>query len=545
MPSGALGRLSTLRGAIGGGVLAFAGLVVGAGAFMGLRAAGVGPFATLVSAGVLSSKDKLVLADFENRTTDSTLGQSVTEALRIDLTRSTVVRLLEPSDIGAALRRMERDPATPLTATVAQEVATREGAKALIAGEIAPLGAGFVLSARVVSADDGRTLLAERESAGDASQLIAAVDKLSRKVREGIGESLKSIRAGVPLEAVTTSSLEALRKFSQAERTSDQARYEEATALLSDAIRLDSSFAMAWRKLARGAREHQPGLRGPVDRGSRAGVQPPGPASGARASPGHGVLPPERGPGQNARPSRRTSSCCSAGPTTSPPSTTWRSRTASGAGGRTRSGWPGAGEVSTPATGVLWLNLMDALIDAGQPRRPLTPRFRSSGELAPGAQNRFQVGYRRLGQGRLRDGRRICGLGEPPAAGLVSGPRPRAAGRPGPAGRTSCVTSQRLSRGSRRNQRAPWRHVRSRYGVAVALATRDVMLADRNEAALRMLDSVTARYPLDSIPVASRPYLSLAISYARAANVARAESLEREYERVDTGGAQAATTPSG
>ena len=218
VPSGALGRLSTLRGAIGGGVLAFVGLLVGAGAFMGLRAAGVGPFATLVSAGVLSSKDKLVLADFENRTTDSTLGQSVTEALRIDLTRSTVVRLLEPSDIAAALGRMQRDPATPLTAAVAQEVAAREGAKATIAGEIAPLGAGFVLSVRVVSAEDGRTLLAERESASDASQLIGAVDQLSRKVREGIGESLKSIRAGVPLEAVTTSSLEALRKFSQAER---------------------------------------------------------------------------------------------------------------------------------------------------------------------------------------------------------------------------------------------------------------------------------------------------------------------------------------
>jgi tetratricopeptide (TPR) repeat protein len=70
------------------------------------------------------------------------------------------------------------------------------------------------------------------------------------------------------------------------------------------------------------------------------------------------------------------------------------------------------------------------------------------------------------------------------------------------------------------------------YGVAVSLATREIMLGDRNDGALRILDSVTARYPLDSIPVASRPYLNLAISYARAGNVARAESLEREYERV-------------
>jgi hypothetical protein len=52
---------------------------------MGLRAAGVGPYRDLVSAGVLSSRDKLVLADFENRTRIQPLGQTVTEALRIDL----------------------------------------------------------------------------------------------------------------------------------------------------------------------------------------------------------------------------------------------------------------------------------------------------------------------------------------------------------------------------------------------------------------------------------------------------------------------------
>jgi hypothetical protein len=94
-PAGRLATLTTLRGAILGGVLAFAALAVAAAGFMGLRAAGVGPFATLVTSGVLTERDPLLVADFENRSSDSTLGQSVTEALRIDLARSTVVRLLE------------------------------------------------------------------------------------------------------------------------------------------------------------------------------------------------------------------------------------------------------------------------------------------------------------------------------------------------------------------------------------------------------------------------------------------------------------------
>jgi hypothetical protein len=88
-------RLFTWRGALGGGVLALAGLAVAAGGFMTLRAMGVGPFATLVSSGVLAERDKLVLADFTNRTTDSTLGASITEAFRIDLTQSPVLRVAE------------------------------------------------------------------------------------------------------------------------------------------------------------------------------------------------------------------------------------------------------------------------------------------------------------------------------------------------------------------------------------------------------------------------------------------------------------------
>ena len=245
-----LGRLLTWRRALTGGGIAFAGLIAGAGAFMALRVAGVGPFATLLSAGVIKARDPLVMADFENRTSDSTLAQSVTEALRIDLARSPLVRLLETSDVQATLRRMEKDPATPLAASVAREIAERAGAVGVVTGEIAPLGSGYVLSARLLGAKDGATLLAVRESADGASGLIAAVDKLSKKVREGIGESLRTIRGGEPLEDVTTHSLDALRKYSQAEHSADAGEEPKAIELLQDAIRIDSSFAMAYRKLA-------------------------------------------------------------------------------------------------------------------------------------------------------------------------------------------------------------------------------------------------------------------------------------------------------
>jgi len=95
----------------------------------------------------------------------------------------------------------------------------------------------------------------------------------------------------------------------------------------------------------------------------------------------------------------------------------------------------------------------------------------------------------------------------------------------------------RLSEAGRLGQEAEEINLRrgtptARYGRAMNSANLQLLLLDRPEAALHVLDSVLARYPLDSLPAASRPYLGLAVAYARAGAVPRAEALSREYERA-------------
>ncbi|MFL5496261.1 MAG: protein kinase domain-containing protein [Gemmatimonadales bacterium] len=240
----------TWRRAIRGGVLAFATLGVVAAVYTAMRLLGIGPVGTLLASGRLSEKDQLVVADFENRSADSSLAGSVTEAFRIDLAQSPTVRILTTAQISDALTRMQRDPSSPVTSALAREIAAREGAKAVVAGEISALGKGYVLSARILSAADGSELVALRETAVDDGGIVAALDKLSGRVRERIGESLKTIRGGQPLDQVTTGSLEALRLYSEAARLADEGFHDRAIPMLERAIALDSGFAMAWRKLA-------------------------------------------------------------------------------------------------------------------------------------------------------------------------------------------------------------------------------------------------------------------------------------------------------
>ena len=205
---------------------------------------------TLLSTGVLKEREQVLIADFENRTQDSLVGPAVTEAFRIDFAGSPVVTVITPARVSEALGRMRRPATTRLDAALAREVAVREGVKAIVTGQVSRLSGSFLLSAQLVSAATGDVLAAHRETAADSTQVIAAIDRLSGRLRERIGESLRSLRSEPPLTQVTTSSLEALWKYTKGQLAGDaEGDYVKAVALLKEAVALDTGFATAYRTL--------------------------------------------------------------------------------------------------------------------------------------------------------------------------------------------------------------------------------------------------------------------------------------------------------
>lgn len=239
--------LLTWRNLVLGGLAAFTLLGLVTAGYMVMRTLGIGPAATLVARGVLEEKAPMVLADFESD--DEGLGQAATTVLRVDLAQSPNVRLARRQTIADALARMARDLNEPIDLTTAREIAQREAFQAVIAGRISRAGTGFVFSAEIVSGETGDVLLSQRTTAADSTEIIEAIDELSRRLRERIGESFGSLRSSPPLEQVTTSNLAALRKYSQAVRAIDDQDSRRGISLLEEAVALDPEFAMAWRKL--------------------------------------------------------------------------------------------------------------------------------------------------------------------------------------------------------------------------------------------------------------------------------------------------------
>jgi tetratricopeptide (TPR) repeat protein/tRNA A-37 threonylcarbamoyl transferase component Bud32 len=238
------------RAAIGGAVAVgvFALIVAG---YMAMRLLGIGPAASLMAAGVLGERERIIVADFKSPANDSTLGPVVTEAVRADLSQSSNLNVMQASAVREALQRMQRRADTRVDFDLARELATREGVKAVLDGEILALGGSYVLTAKLIATQSGEVLASFNETANASTDMLPALGRLAKSVRAKVGESLRSVQKAPPLEQVTTGSLEALRKYVAGSRAYDnEGNTVKGLELLREAVAIDSTFASAWRKMA-------------------------------------------------------------------------------------------------------------------------------------------------------------------------------------------------------------------------------------------------------------------------------------------------------
>ena len=243
-------HVSWRRTAMGGSVAVAVFVVLVAG-WMVMRALGVGPAASLMSSGKLGEREKVILADFKGPAGDSLMGPTVTDAFRTDIGQSRNLSIMSANSVREALRLMQRPLDVRVDFGLAREIATREGIKAVIDGEIVALGGSYVLSARLVAAQDGEELASFRETASEAKDIIPAISRISKQLRSRVGESLKAIQNARTLDKVTTASLPALQKYVSGVRAlENEADFAKGKTLLEQAIALDTGFAMAYRKLA-------------------------------------------------------------------------------------------------------------------------------------------------------------------------------------------------------------------------------------------------------------------------------------------------------
>jgi tetratricopeptide (TPR) repeat protein len=161
------------------------------------------------------------------------------------------LNLLSEQKIEQTLQLMGKTPDTKMTPEVARAVCTRAGSKAYLSGSISNLGSQYVIGINAVNCQSGDSLARQQVTADSKEGVLKALDSATIKLRETLGESLKTIhKMDTPIEEATTPSLEALQAYSLGRKMMlGKADYPAAVPMFERAITLDPRFAMAYASL--------------------------------------------------------------------------------------------------------------------------------------------------------------------------------------------------------------------------------------------------------------------------------------------------------
>jgi eukaryotic-like serine/threonine-protein kinase len=199
----------------------------------------------------LNETDTVVLADFTNKTNDAVFDDALRQGLAVQLEQSPFLSLISDQRTRQTLQLMGKSPDAKLTPEVARELCERTASKAYLSGTISNIGSQYVLGINAVNCQTGDTLAQEQATADSKEHVLGALGDAATKLREKLGESLKSVhKLATPIEQATTPSLEALQAYSMGRNLMlTQGNYSAAVPQFQRAIQLDPNLAMAYASL--------------------------------------------------------------------------------------------------------------------------------------------------------------------------------------------------------------------------------------------------------------------------------------------------------
>lgn len=198
----------------------------------------------------LTEKDTVVLAEFANTTGDPVFDGTLKQALAVDLEQSPFLRVVPQSRVQKTLGFMGRQPNERLTNDLARDLCQRVGSKAMLSGSVASLGSNYVITLNAINCQTGDSLAQEQAQAESKEKVLSALGGAVSKLRGRLGESLASVQKyDVPIDQVTTSSLEALKAFAMGNAEFDGGRQIPSLTFYNRAVELDPNFAWVYARM--------------------------------------------------------------------------------------------------------------------------------------------------------------------------------------------------------------------------------------------------------------------------------------------------------
>jgi serine/threonine protein kinase len=198
----------------------------------------------------------VIVARFDNDTGDPALSAFVEGTVERELGNAKLARPAPASRVASTLALMRHAPETRSELPVAREVAVRDGEiDAVIGGRVERVGSQLVVNVEAIDPADGALLASAADRAPSRTELTRVLRSQTVRLGQELATRIVPRLGGPPLNRVTTSSLTALRSYTQAALLmgdGGRQQWDNAAARrhLDDALRADPQFASAHLLLA-------------------------------------------------------------------------------------------------------------------------------------------------------------------------------------------------------------------------------------------------------------------------------------------------------
>jgi len=179
------------------------------------------------------------------------LGEIVTNLLITGLSGSQYLNVVSSQRLYDILKLLGKEGAKVIDKNVASQVATKAGAKWMLLGSILQIEPQVVLTSQLVEVESGKVLASQRITGDAGENIFSMVDRLTIEVKKGLSLPAQAQKEEIPKVAdVTTHSPEAYRFYLEGLDYYNKLYSTEAEKSFEKALEFDSTFAMAYFRLA-------------------------------------------------------------------------------------------------------------------------------------------------------------------------------------------------------------------------------------------------------------------------------------------------------
>lgn len=201
------------------------------------------------------NRDSIVITDFKNKTGEPRFDRVLADLTGLALGQSNYINIIPRLLVIEAAKKTGLIDVGEIDADLGRQLCIRNNYRALLTGEISKSYGRYRIEIIVMDPRSGSTLLSDGEFLNGDGDLYSAIDRLSFRIRQSLGESPSSLEQSKPLVQVTTTSVEALQRYSLAVDLYGMREFKRSVALAKDALDRDPDFAMAHLLLARAYEE--------------------------------------------------------------------------------------------------------------------------------------------------------------------------------------------------------------------------------------------------------------------------------------------------